>query len=147
MDANRNIVCPHCATVNRISAGRDPLSARCGSCKMPLFDHHPVDADANMYEKQVQRSDIPVLVDVWAPWCGPCRMMAPAYAAAAAELEPDLRFIKLNSDAEPDVAAKLGIRGIPTMILFHNGIEQARVSGAMTTKQIVEWSRSHLRSG
>lgn len=146
MNASRNIVCSQCATVNRVSAGRDPLSARCGTCKAPLFDHHPVDADATMYEKQVTRNDIPVLVDVWAPWCGPCRMMAPAYAKAATELEPDMRLIKLNSDAEPEIAATLGIRGIPTMILFRNGIEQGRVSGAMSTRQIVEWARRHLPS-
>ncbi|MGB3864320.1 MAG: thioredoxin TrxC [Xanthobacteraceae bacterium] len=146
MTADRNIVCPHCAAVNRVAAGRDPKAARCGTCKAPLFDGHPVDADAAMYARQIERSGVPVLVDVWAPWCGPCRMMAPAYAAAAAQLEPGMRLIKLNSDAEPDVAARLGIRGIPTMILFRDGREQGRVSGAMNARQIVEWARGQLQT-
>ncbi len=146
MTADRNIVCPHCAAVNRVAGGRDPSAARCGVCKAALFDGHPVDADAAMYARQIARSGVPVLVDVWAPWCGPCRMMAPAYAAAAVQLEPEMRLIKLNSDAEPDVAARLGIRGIPTMILFRDGREQDRVSGAMNVHQIVEWARGHLQT-
>jgi len=144
MNANRNIVCPHCATVNRIAAGRDALAARCGSCKQPLFDGHPVEADARMYERQIARSDIPVLVDVWAPWCGPCRMMAPAFKQAGATLEPDVRLIKVNSDSEPAIAGHLNIRGIPTMILFQGGTERGRVSGAMTAEQILDWTRSKL---
>ncbi|EXL02301.1 thioredoxin [Aquamicrobium defluvii] len=141
---DHNVVCPHCAAVNRIAAGRDARPARCGSCKQKLFEGHPVDVDGHMYDRQVTRNDIPVLVDVWAPWCGPCRMMAPAFAQASAELEPHVRLIKLNSDSEPEVAGRLGIRGIPTMILFRGGKELARTSGAMTARQIFDWTQRHL---
>jgi thioredoxin 2 len=144
MHADHNIVCPHCGAVNRIAAGRNALEARCGACKMPLFDGHPVEADERMYERQIARSGIPVLVDVWAPWCSPCRMMAPAYTEASAELEPHVRLIKLNSDAEPEVAGRLGIRSIPTILLFQGGRERARVSGVMTARQICDWTQSHL---
>lgn len=109
-----------------------------------MFDGHPVDADAGMFQRQIERSDIPVLVDVWAPWCGPCRMMAPAFAEATLMLEPNVRLLKLNSDAEPEIAGRLDIRGIPTMILFRGGRELGRASGAMNARQIVDWVGSQL---
>ncbi len=143
MSEDRQIVCPHCAAVNRVAAGRPAGAARCGTCKRPLFVAAPVEADRAMFERQVARSSIPVLVDVWAPWCGPCRMMAPAFAQAASVLEPDMRLLKLNSQDEPDVAGRLGIRGIPTMLLFTHGREAARVSGAMNAAAIVSWAREH----
>jgi thioredoxin 2 len=118
--------------------------AKCGKCGSRLFSGHPTDVDAQSFDRQVTRSSLPVVVDVWAPWCGPCKMMAPAYEAAANQLEPHVRLIKLNSDNEQAVAARLGIRGIPTMILFHDGQEVARTSGAMTAGQIVRWVRDHL---
>lgn len=139
--ASRQIVCPHCAGINRVPGDRPAEAALCGRCKAQLFAGKPVEADAKMFDRQLQRSDVPVLVDVWAPWCGPCRMMGPAFAAAAAELEPQMRLVKLNTEAEPQIAARLGIRGIPTMILFAGGREVARVSGAMATQQIVAWAR------
>lgn len=146
MDAVHNVVCPHCAAVNRIGSGRDPMAGRCGACHAPLFGGDPVDAGAEMYQRQVGRSDIPVLVDVWAPWCGPCRAMAPALAEASRMLEPTVRVIKLNSEAEPQIAGRAGIRAVPTMILFRNGQEIARTSGAMGARQIVDWVGSRLRA-
>lgn len=143
MSAHSHVVCPHCAAVNRVPANRSARAARCGTCKLPLFVAAPVDADRSMFERQIARSSIPVLVDVWAPWCGPCRMMAPAFAQAAAALEPDMRLVKLNSQDEPDIAGRLGIQGIPTMLLFAEGREIARISGAMNEAGIVSWARGH----
>ena len=138
------VVCAQCGGINRVAPDRPALAAKCGKCKSKLFAGHPEDVDAAIFERQVSRSTIPVLVDVWAPWCGPCLSMAPAYAAATAELEPHVRLIKLNSDAEQAAASRLSIRGIPTMILFAKGREVARTSGAMGTRQIVQWVRDHL---
>lgn len=144
MSATRNVVCLHCAAVNRLAANRDAGSAKCGICKRALFEGRPVDVTAQMLARQISRGDIPILVDVWAPWCGPCRMMAPAYAEAAKILEPGMRMLKLNSEDHQEVAAELGIRGIPTLALFQGGRETARTSGAMNTRQIVDWTRAHL---
>lgn len=144
MMAAFHMVCTRCASVNRIPAQRPREAARCGKCRARLFSAQAVDVPGPILEKLLSRDDTPILVDVWAPWCGPCRAMAPAFDAAARELEPAARLVKLNSDAEQALAGRLGIRGIPTMILFHGGRESARVSGAMTTGQIVSWARGHL---
>ena len=144
MSSIRQIVCPSCAAVNRAAENRPVELARCGKCQAALFDGRATEADSHMFDRQTEESDVPVLVDVWAPWCGPCRMMAPAFQAAANELEPAARLIKLNSDNEQTTAARLGIRGIPTMILYQRGRELGRISGAMSTQQIVAWTREQL---
>jgi thioredoxin 2 len=141
MSDSRHIVCPHCSAINRVPAERAAEAAKCGSCKQKLFASAPLDVDRAKFERQIGRNSIPVLVDVWAPWCGPCRMMAPAFAEAARTLEPDMRLVKLNSEDEPEVAGRLGIQGIPTMLLFAGGREIARVSGAMSASAIIAWAR------
>ena len=141
----RQFVCTSCGAVNRAPDGKDPLAAKCGRCGKPLFNGHPAEVDAKaLAAHRASTEGAAVLVDVWAPWCGPCRSMAPNFTAAAKALEPDVRLLKLNSDAEPQASAGLRISSIPTLLLFRQGREIARKSGAMTTPQIVTWTRQAL---
>lgn len=142
MAESLHIVCPHCETTNRIPSARLKEGARCGQCHEPLFDGQTIELSADNFHKYVSRNDIPVLVDFWAPWCGPCQMMAPQYAQAAQSLEPHVRLAKVNTDAQPSLASQFGIRSIPTLALFKGGREVARQAGAMRKPDIIRWVES-----
>jgi thioredoxin 2 len=144
MGAFQHIVCPDCAATNRVPAGKPTGTANCGACHAALFEGHPAAVDAAGFAKHVKGNDIAVLVDVWAPWCGPCRVMGPMFEAAAAELEPQVRLLKLNADEAPQVAAKLGVSGIPALLLLRGGRVVARNAGVMDARHIVSWARGHL---
>lgn len=134
-----HIVCPHCHSTNRVPATRIQEQARCGVCHRPLFAAHPLELTDETFQRHIDASDIPVLVDFWAPWCAPCRAFAPVLERAAQELEPRMRVAKINSDENPKASVGHRIRSIPTLILFTNGEEVKRASGAMEWRELRQW--------
>ncbi len=143
MDESVHIVCPHCDAINRVLRNKLADTPKCGSCKQMLFNAHPVELTSANFDRHVGRSGIPVVVDFWASWCGPCKMMAPAFEQAARLLEPRMRLAKLNTEKEQAIAARFGIQSIPTLAVFKEGREVARQSGAMDAATLVAWVESH----
>jgi thioredoxin 2 len=144
MSERVNIVCGQCDSIVGVPAERLEQRPRCPKCHVALFSGHPVELQDENFDRHVTRTDVPVVVDFWAPWCGPCRAMAPHYEHAAQRMEPQLRFAKVNSDAAQQVSARFGIRSIPTLIVFRNGSEVARHSGAMDTPGLMRWLQQSL---
>jgi len=137
-----HLVCSECQAVVRVPTDKLEQAPQCPQCHQPLFSGHPFELTLNAFEKHVQRSDLPVVIDVWAPWCGPCQMMAPHFEAVAKRMEPHARFAKLNSDHEPQLATRLNIRSIPTLIVFRGGNEIGRQSGAVDANGLTRWLQS-----
>ncbi len=139
-----NVVCPHCLKVNRIPKKESYAKANCGNCKNSLLDGKPVEVDSAKFNTFIANSDLPVVVDFWAPWCGPCRMMAPAFEEAARSLPLKAQFVKVNTEANPQLGGQFGIRSIPTMVIFKGGKEVDRVSGALSADQIRQWVSRYI---
>jgi len=138
------VVCPSCQAINRLPESRDAGNAQCGKCKAKLFQSHALEVSAAVFTRHLDKNEIPVVVDFWAEWCGPCKMMAPNFLAAAAELEPSARLLKLNTETAQQIAGQWAIRSIPTMIIFKAGKEIARTSGALDKNQIVNWVKQNI---
>ena len=143
-DPAQIVVCPHCQSPNRIPAARLGDDPRCGKCKEPLFTGHPIALTDQTFDRHLTRSELPLVVDFWAAWCGPCKMMAPFFEQAASELEPHVRLAKVNTDENPMLAQRYQINSIPTTAVFKGGREVARQPGAMNLPQLLQWIKSNV---
>ena len=145
MSESLHVVCPQCHTTNRVLSAQLGSAPDCGNCHKPLFTGHSTALDEAAFDRHVARNQIPVLVDFWAPWCGPCIQMAPGFEQAAARLEPQVRLAKVDTEAVPALGARFNIRSIPTLALFRDGRELARQAGAMGAADIVRWTQAQLQ--
>ena len=143
MPESRHLVCPNCNATNRVPADKLRQGPKCGKCGELIFSGHPAVLNDANFQKHIEKSDIPVVVDFWAEWCGPCKMMAPQFEQATQQLEPAVRLAKLDTDAAQGTAARFNIRSIPTLVIFQNGREVARQPGAMSAADIVRWTNQH----
>ncbi|MDH5444423.1 MAG: thioredoxin TrxC [Gammaproteobacteria bacterium] len=144
MSSSIHIVCPHCGGINRLPADKLASGGKCGKCKQALFSGEPLNLNQEIFSRHISRNDIPVLVDFWAPWCGPCKMMAPVFSQAAAQLEPKMRLAKIDTEQQQNLAAQYNIRSIPTLAIFKQGQEVARMAGAMDLNNLLNWARQHI---
>ncbi len=141
---SQHIVCPHCASVNRVPAERFKDQPKCGACHKPLFIAEPLILNEANFQRHIANSDLPIVVDFWAPWCGPCKMMAPVFTQAAAQFDTRLRLAKVNTEEVPALASRYAIRSIPTLVVFKNGQEVDRLSGALPPPQLTAWLQRQL---
>jgi len=144
MEKTLHAVCTACNAINRIPAMRDGKEINCGRCHQPMFGAPPQSVDQASFATQISKSEVPVVVDFWAPWCAPCKAMAPAFAQVGARMGPRAQFIKVNTDEEQSLGAQYGIRSIPTLAIFQSGKEIARISGAMPAANLERWVDSHI---
>jgi len=144
MAESPHIICPHCGGINRVNKQRLTDNPQCGKCHQSLFTGQPLALNGVDFSRTLAKSDLPLIVDFWAPWCGPCKMFAPVFSQAAQTLEPSVRLIKINTEENQAIASQFNIRSIPTLAIFHQGKEITRMSGALNANQLTDWVKQHL---